>query len=300
MMGNFYKKRYDYPFALNYYYQSLPIATEVGQRPLLSEIYENLFEIYKETNKADSALKYHILFKEYSDQLNKEEVLKEISRLELLSEIQEREIIRKSEQRKKETRYMFAGVSLMLTVIILGLLYLLLRSRMKRMALENKNFQLISQNMKLEKENLERELELKNKELTTNVMYQIRKNELISEIAQKLLRFSHEVKKDSKDWILGIVKELEKTQEDSVWNEFEARFHQVHNEFFDKIQGMNPDLSLNERRICAFLRLNMTTKEIASITGQSQRSIEVARTRLRKKLNLTNSDTGLVEFLASI
>jgi DNA-binding CsgD family transcriptional regulator len=63
---------------------------------------------------------------------------------------------------------------------------------------------------------------------------------------------------------------------------------------------INPELSLNERRLCAFLRLNMTTKEIASITGQSPRSIEVARTRLRKKLNLTNSDTSLTDFLSHI
>jgi DNA-binding CsgD family transcriptional regulator len=53
-------------------------------------------------------------------------------------------------------------------------------------------------------------------------------------------------------------------------------------------------------RLGAFLRLNMTTKEIAAITGQMPRSIDVARTRLRKKLNLTNEDVGLVEFLSSI
>lgn len=85
-----------------------------------------------------------------------------------------------------------------------------------------------------------------------------------------------------------------------MWDEFELRFQGVHNEFYQKLQSINPELSTNERRLCAFLKLNMTTKEIASITHQSPRSIEVARTRLRKKLNLTNSDISLTDFFLSI
>jgi DNA-binding CsgD family transcriptional regulator len=58
-----------------------------------------------------------------------------------------------------------------------------------------------------------------------------------------------------------------------------------------------PTLTLNERRLCAFLKLQMTTKEIASLTGQSIRAVELARTRLRKKLQLTNSEINLYDFI---
>jgi DNA-binding CsgD family transcriptional regulator len=66
------------------------------------------------------------------------------------------------------------------------------------------------------------------------------------------------------------------------------------------LQQQFPDLSPNERRLCAFLRLNMSSKEISTITGQSIHSIQVARTRLRKKLQLTHSEQGLIEFLAAL
>jgi DNA-binding CsgD family transcriptional regulator len=61
-----------------------------------------------------------------------------------------------------------------------------------------------------------------------------------------------------------------------------------------------PDLSPSERRLCAFLKLDMTTKEISAITHQNAKSIDVARTRLRKKLNLTGTDHNLITFLAHL
>jgi len=131
-------------------------------------------------------------------------------------------------------------------------------------------------------------------------MYQIQKNELTHEIGQKLQKLSYSISKSDQQLIIGIIKDLEKTQDTTIWNEFEVRFQQVHNEFYNKLNVINPELSLNDRRLCAFLRLNMTTKEICSITGQSIRSIEVARTRLRRKLGLTNSETGLIEFLSKL
>jgi len=114
------------------------------------------------------------------------------------------------------------------------------------------------------------------------------------------LAYSHNFKKENQLLIKSIIEDLENTQEDSVWEEFETRFHQVHNKFYEKLNETHPNLSPNERKLCAFLRLNMSTKEISSITGQSFRSIEVARTRLRKKLNLTNSDIGLIEYLSGL
>ena len=61
-----------------------------------------------------------------------------------------------------------------------------------------------------------------------------------------------------------------------------------------------PDLSPGELKICTFLKLNMSSKEISAITRQSVKSIEVARTRIRKKMNLTNQDVNLVSFLMEL
>ena len=93
---------------------------------------------------------------------------------------------------------------------------------------------------------------------------------------------------------------LKKSGAAHQWDEFELRFLQVHLDFNKKIHELSPRLSSSERRLCYFLLLDMSTKEIATITGQSKRAVELARIRLRKKLGLTNIDTSLFEFLSKI
>ncbi|MFW5707210.1 MAG: helix-turn-helix transcriptional regulator, partial [Bacteroidota bacterium] len=286
--------------ALQYLYEGLDMAEMVGALSLKSSIVQILFDYFDGINRVDSALKYHKLLKEYEEQINKEETLRELTRLELTARFQEEELLRNLDQKRREQRYAFVGGLLLMVAVIAGLLYFLAHGRARRLKLLNVNIQLESQNTSLRLQNLEKELEVKNKELTTNVMYQIRKNELVNEISKKLIALKNNLNKENQERVLGIVKELEKTQDESVWNEFELHFQQVHNDFYEKLHSLNPELTLNERRLCAFLRLNMTTKEISAITGQSLRSIEVARTRLRKKLHLTNSDVHLTEFLLSI
>jgi hypothetical protein len=78
---------------------------------------------------------------------------------------------------------------------------------------------------------------------------------------------------------------------------FEIRFKNIRANFYDELMRDFPTLTLNERRLCAFLKLQMTTKEIAFLTGQSIRAVELARTRLRKKLQLTNSEINLYDFI---
>jgi len=300
MIGIFYFSQDNYTKALENFKLGFDLANEVGSTPILSGITEKLFEIYHLTNQTDSALKYHLLFKEYADKLKNEETLRELTRLEIVSQYQEKEKIQAMEQRRRTLRHLLISSTLVLSVIILGLLYFLSQSRLRRVNLMNKNIQLASENAELEREGLTRELELKNKELTTSVIYQIRKNELISSIAEKLMANTQNFRKENQILINEIIKDLENTQRDNIWQEFESRFHQVHNQFYDRLNEINPELSPNERRLCAFLRLNMSTKEISAITGQSLRSIDVARTRLRKKINLTNSDQGLIEYLSGI
>jgi len=296
----FHFDRDDHQLALEYAYKGLEIAERLSSLQLLTNFSGLLYEHFDRYNQPDSALKYHKQLKEYTERMNSEEVRQEITRMEVTARFQERELLRQMEQKRKEQRLMYGGGFVLLIAVILGLLFFLAQSRARRLRLANTNILLESDKNQLEREKLENELEIKNKELTTNVMYQIRKNELINEITKKLLAYSHSLNRNQQELMTGIIRDLEKTQDETVWEEFELRFHQVHNDFYEKLHRINPDLSLNERRLCAFLRLNMTTKEISSITGQSLRSIEVARTRLRKKLHLTNSDISITDFLLDV
>ena len=87
--------------------------------------------------------------------------------------------------------------------------------------------------------------------------------------------------------------------QDKGWKEFELRFGQVHKSFYQNLSKRFPDLSPNEKKICAFLRLNMTTKDIALMTYKSVNTINQARKRLRKKMNLPSS-VNLITFLSEL
>jgi DNA-binding CsgD family transcriptional regulator len=148
---------------------------------------------------------------------------------------------------------------------------------------------------------LQTELEGKNRELTFNVMALMKKNEVLSEIARKLMDVEIEaVRDETKSAIRKIARDLQKTSDDEVWREFEVRFKQVHGDFYEKLLQMYPDLSPNEQKLCAFLRLNLSTKEISELTGQRTSTLEIARSRLRKKLGITNKQVNLVSFLAKM
>lgn len=299
-MSMYFHKQNNKAEELKYLNMGIKLAEEIGSISQLANLSEKMFGYYHDQHLADSALKYNMLFTEYTGKLNEEATRKELAHLELASQLKEKEKIQQFEQKRKELLYLVAGLVLTLTVAILSLLYFISHSRNRRLTLEKEIINLNAKNLELEKESIENELDLKNKEMATNVMYQIQKNEMIHDIVEKLQKHSITGIKQDDNWILEIIRDLEKTQEKSVWNEFEVRFQQVHNDFYKKLNDINPELSTNERRLCAFLKLNMTTKEISTITGQVPRSIDVARTRLRKKLNLTNSEVSLIEFLSTI
>lgn len=100
--------------------------------------------------------------------------------------------------------------------------------------------------------------------------------------------------------MLSILSDFEKSGSQRLWPEFQLSFNILHPGFYEKLSEEFPTLTPNEKRLCAFLRLNLSTKEISTITKQTPRSIDIARTRLRNKLNLTNTQTDLNSFLEQI
>jgi DNA-binding CsgD family transcriptional regulator len=129
--------------------------------------------------------------------------------------------------------------------------------------------------------------------LTLNELRNTKSKELISKIATRMKESAGEERSPE---LNKLITELKASYSDKSWAEFELRFKQIHGNFYEKLIEKYPNLTMNERRLSAFLKLQMTTKEIAGLTGQSPRSIELARTRLRKKLGLTNSEHNLYDF----
>jgi hypothetical protein len=176
---------------------------------------------------------------------------------------------------------------LLFSLLILGYFFIQLRkTRVK------------SLDERMEKEKLILEIAEKDKKLVTQSLQEMQRESLIQALIEDLQKG-----KIGSSQSLPYPKAVDKLQsilDGKGWEEFEIRFEKVYPDFFVRLSQVFPDLTNNERRLCAFLRLDMNTKEILSITGQSLRAIELARIRLRKKLNLTHSSRGLYEFLSEL
>jgi DNA-binding CsgD family transcriptional regulator len=230
------------------------------------------------------------------DSINKRNRLKEIEMLELKYKFDEERKQQELEKTLLEHKHYRKEVTYVIIILIAGFailtllfVYILQRNRMRRKSLEQKN-------IVLEKETLSRDLEYRNKELTTNVMYLLKKNEFISTISDKLKIAIDGSNNSFNDAIEKIIIELDKSISDLNWEDFEMRFQEVYVGFYNKLSKQYPTLTPNDLRMCAFLRLNMTSKEISDITFQSPESLKTARYRLRKKLGLSREE-NLVAFL---
>jgi DNA-binding CsgD family transcriptional regulator len=155
--------------------------------------------------------------------------------------------------------------------------------------------------MQLEKEKLEHDLQHKSQEMANLMINLVRKNEILNEIKSDLYRIMSSLKNDHskevKQMILLTNNKIDSNiQSDEVLKRIEEQFDLIHNNFMKRLQEKHPDLSLNERMMCAYLKMNLTTKEIAPLLNISIRGVETLRYRLRKKFNL-NRDENLIDYL---
>jgi len=151
--------------------------------------------------------------------------------------------------------------------------------------------------MKIKNQQLSQDVEQKNKELAVSTMNLLKKDELLK-IIKEDLKNSTEItsSKKIKSVITNINKEV---KDDNTWSVFKDAFDKADNDFIKKMKDKHPSLTPNDLRLCAYLRLNLSSKEIAPLINISVRSVEIKRYRLRKKMDLPH-EKGLVEYILSI
>lgn len=153
--------------------------------------------------------------------------------------------------------------------------------------------------LKMQEENHLLEIESKKRELLSKTMILLKINQLHEKFQDQLETISCERRKPECEVFCFAethTKEIIKSGNQQIWDELELHFEQINESFYKNITAKFPNLTPNERKLSAYLRLNLSTKDISSITSQSLRSIEIARTRLREKLNLKGSDEDLHTF----
>lgn len=152
--------------------------------------------------------------------------------------------------------------------------------------------------IKLRNEKLRSEIDHMNKELTSSTIHLINKNELLNNVKLGLSEILRRKEKSSfNDELKRIIKNIDHNiTSDADWKHFELHFNHVHGNFTNRLLEKYPKLSPQEIKLSAYLRLNLTTKEIAHLLNISVRGVEISRYRLRKKLMLDRND-NLTDFM---
>ncbi len=200
---------------------------------------------------------------------------------------------------------------IILIFIILYILYKIQASRYKKRYKEQQKELELKHQIELEKtekkliqiknEKLESEIEYKNSELASSAMNLVQKKEFILKIKDTLKHLNKNEKEtlDSQELkkLLRSLAEEEKLNDE--WEQFSIHFNNVHGDFLVKLSERYPTLKAHELKLCAYLRMNLSSKEIAQLMSISVRGVEISRYRLRKKLNIP-TETNLFQFLLEI
>lgn len=292
-LGKTYLALESHEMALKYYQLGLNIAKKSNGISVLKHITEGIASTYEALNKTDSAYFYLQASKSYEDSLNIKKTSEKMLQAELLEDFKAEKMNLSNTWKKYQ--HSFILVLICLTILLL-VLYIRYRFQRKNILNLNTEKQIIEQKItssEIETNTLRAQLTENDKKLALISMKNIQTEAFIDLLSKKLPQTDAPLHQQNLEQIQHSLKSL---QSSKGLTDFEFYFEGLYIGFFEKIQSHFPNLTANERRLCAFLKLQMNSKEIASVTGQSVRAVEIARTRLRKKLGITKAETSLNDF----
>lgn len=247
------------------------------------------------------------LFKEAHDFRNKEKLYRDSLRVvnleesslsykykSELDELKNRNRIQQIEKDKESERFQsWVVIGILVIILLTGFaIFLVFRHQSNQ-----KRLFLLNEKEKLEKNQVTLELEANEREVAAKSMFLLEKDNLINHISDKLRTTLPKLEGDAYTVVNSLVSELHYSVNNKRWDEFELRFNKVHPNFIRNLEKKHPKLSNNERKLCSFLLMNMSSKDISTVTGQTVHSINIARSRLRNKLNLVHSGEELGSYL---
>jgi DNA-binding CsgD family transcriptional regulator len=210
---------------------------------------------------------------------------------------------------------------LLYLVIIIISIWLLIRSflkrieksRLKEKELQKKKFMEREESLKneallaekeiirLRNEKLRSEMIHKDKELANSAMNLVQKNKQFNKIKIEIQKIQDDIKEELvRSRIDSIIRKIDKeTSNDESWSIFETNFEQVHEDFLKRVRELHPDISPNELKLAAYLRMNISSKEIATLMNITTRGVEISRYRLRRKFKL-DRNKNLTDYILSI
>lgn len=280
------------------YFKRAEGLTAINCYPLeQTQTWKGLYKTYKQLGDYRNALRYHELEVAASDSIKGLEVKKSVAELETRYETEKkeqqiRELSLRSEMNRKAMNALAVIISIALGLI--ALLIFLMRLRRKALAQQKELISKQREISHLNQEKLRTELDQKKRELSSLALQMASKSEFINDIKEKV----EAIASDSS--FKSIARDIDRRIDDSSeWEKFRLLFEEVHPSFFKLLKQRFPDLTSGETKLCALLKLNLSSKEIASINSVTIAAVDKSRNRLRKKLNLLPEES-IIDFLDNL
>ncbi|MBO0329854.1 tetratricopeptide repeat protein [[Muricauda] lutisoli] len=279
--------------------QALTLSKKTDLSEDQAQAYQLLSEIALREGKQGDALRYFKQYKIVNDSIYNIENGQRLSELQTIYEtekkeaeiaLQEEEINTLNAKAKvdKLTKGLYAG-GMASALALSGLLVFGYRQKMKKNKIEREK----------QEEIYQQEIAHKKKELASQTLHLVQKNTFIQELMENLENIKNSPEKFKMEFRRMVMLLKKENASDKDWEVFKTYFAEVHNDFDQKLKTIYSDISEKEIRLAAFLRMNLTTKEIAATLNVLPDSILKSKYRLKKKLGL-DKETDLVDFLNSL
>jgi tetratricopeptide (TPR) repeat protein len=285
------------------YYQDAFALTDPTDYARLGQIYDGLGKYFTHKEDFKQAYESKLKYELSRDSVNAINQRKKLRQLQIQYEVDEaeKEVAALSAENKSKNQIIILLVLLIITTSIIVLL--IIRKQKAKIISTEKGREDLEQEIKSKDESeqqLKNELEFKIKELTSFTLNMIQKKEMLENLKSEIETIREKADGESRAQLNKIISTINFSQHlDRDWDNFRLYFEQVHQGFFNNLQTQFPDLNANDLRLCALIKLNLDTKQIASVMDISPESAKVAKHRIRKKLRLSASD-NIMSLFASI
>ncbi len=290
--------------------QMLAAVEKVLQRfpdqSVLANLYKTMWEAYKSAGNDTKAFEYLRLYNSAVERqltdLRNQKIPKAKAREAINRQKTEVERIKKESELARVRSYILLMALVILILSALGVV-ITMRHRVKMKRMENQSLRSqLEQEMiikRLNQENFARDIQQKDCQISSSVLLLSNKNDILHQIDDTVREFYADGKVNAE--FVKRINELvgNSLKGDDEWSRFKKHFDSVHPGFFTKLKEMAPELTENDLRLCAYIRIGMRAKEIASMLQVTSASVNTHRYRLRKKLGL-DKDASLDNFVRDI
>lgn len=300
-MSDWYRREGQTAAATQYVQQAREAAAGLSDRSFYLNCLEQLSELKKQGGDISGALALREEMLRINDSLHNWEKDRMAKSLETQFHLAEKdrslELVKQEHQVTRLTNYILWG-SIVVLLLVAGSIISLLRRinrRDKELLLTREELAIAATaRQQIREEQIRHELEFKESQLSALTLQMLQKNELMLELKEKLDR----IKATELDSSIG--KTLNQgLNQDKEWADFNTHFESINKNFYTKLKQQFPGISPNDLRICALIKLNLSSKDMSNILNISADSVKTARYRLRKKLQLHTED-NLTEFIMNL